>query len=126
MNAIPWILVTILILAVLLGAVLLLIVRSKQPRRVNYRSYFVIGIVWIPTGIVLSLLPWLLHGEDISFIGVFFITVGLAYTAIGLINRDKWGKQVEESPAARKGLVLVVVVGLLLLFLGLITFELFG
>jgi dolichyl-phosphate-mannose--protein O-mannosyl transferase len=126
MNAIPWILVTILILAVLLGAVLLLIVRSKQPRRVNYRSYFVMGIVWIPTGVVLSLLPWLLHGEDISFIGLFFVTVGLAYTAIGLINRDKWGKQVEESPAARKGLVLVVVVGLLLLFLGLITFELFG
>lgn len=126
MDAIPWILVTILILAVLLGVVLLLIVRSKQPRRVNYRSYFVMGIVWSPTGIVLSLLPWLLHGEDISFIGVFFVAVGLAYTAIGLINRDKWGKQIEESPAARKGLVLAVVVGLLLLFLGLITFELFG
>lgn len=126
MDAIPWVLVTVVILGVLLGVALLLIVRSKQPRRVNYRSYFVMGVVWIPTGVVLSLLPWVLHGEDISFIGVFFITVGLAYMAIGLVNRDKWGKQIEESPAARKGLVLAIIAGLLLLFLGVIAFELFG
>jgi dolichyl-phosphate-mannose--protein O-mannosyl transferase len=125
MNAFPWILVAILVLVVL-GVVVFLIVRRKQPRRVDYRSYFVMGIVWIPTGIVLSLLPWLLHGEDISFIGIFFITVGLAYTAIGLMNRDKWHKQVEESPAARKSLVLAIVAGLGLLLLGIITFGLFG
>ena len=126
MNGIPWILVAILVTLVLLGVAMVVVVRKrKQPRVVDYRNYFVMGVVWIPTGLVLSLLPWVLHGEDFFFFGLFFVMIGLAYTIIGLVNRDKWGKQVEVSPTISKSLVLAVVVGLLVFLLGLVVFGLF-
>jgi dolichyl-phosphate-mannose--protein O-mannosyl transferase len=126
MNGIPWILVAILVTLVLLGIAMVVVVRKrKQPRVVDYRNYFVMGVVWIPTGLVLSLLPWVLHGEDFSFFGLFFVMIGLAYTIIGLVNRDKWGKQVEVSPTISKSLALAVVVGLLVFLLGLVVFGLF-
>ena len=126
MNEIPWILVAILVTLVLLGVAMIVVVRKrKQPRVVDYRNYFVMGVVWIPTGLVLSLLPWVLHGEDFSFFGLFFVMIGLAYTIIGLVNRDKWGKQVEVSPTISKSLALAVVVGLLVFLLGLVVFGLF-
>jgi uncharacterized membrane protein YidH (DUF202 family) len=113
MNGIPWILVAILIILVLLGVVF--VRKRSQPRRMNYRNYFVMGVVSIPTGLVLSLLPWLLHGEDLSFIGLFFIVMGLAYTTLGLVNRDKWGKQVEvPTTTARNLMILMILVGVLL------------
>lgn len=116
MNGIPWILVAILVTLVLLGVVMFVFVRKRpQPRRMNYRNYFVMGVVWIPTGLVLSLLPWLLHGEDLSVIGLFFVVMGLAYTTLGLVNRDKWGKRI-EVPTRTTGnlMILMILVGVLL------------
>ena len=87
------------------------------------RNYFVIGVVWIPTGLVLTFLPLLLHGEEPFFMGLVFLMIGLAYAIVGLVNRDKWGKQAEISHAtSRSVLVLVVAVGVLLV-LGLAAFA---
>jgi len=40
--------------------------------------------------------------------GSFFLMMGLAYLAIGLVNRNKWGKQVEVPPESRKKMVIVL------------------
>lgn len=123
MNSIPWILIAILVTAVLLGIVLVVFVRRrKQPRRVDYRNYFVMGVIWLAAAPVLILLPWLLHGEEPFFMASFFLIMGLAYTIIGLLNRDKWGKQLEVSPRAEKKMMIVIGALVVSLLVGMVVF----
>ena len=123
MNSIPWILIAILVAAVLLGIVLVVFVRRrKQPRRVDYRNYFVMGVIWLAAAPVLILLPWLLHGEEPFFMASFFLIMGLAYTIIGLLNRDKWGKQLEVSPRAEKKMMIVIGALVVSLLVGMVVF----
>jgi len=67
MNGIPWVLVAILVILALLGVVAVVAIRKrKQPTRVDYRNYFVMGVVFLATGVFLILLPWFLHGKFLS------------------------------------------------------------
>jgi len=99
MNSIPWILIGVIVLGILMVVV---VRRRKEPRRVDYRNYFVMGVIWLAFAPFLILLPWLLHGEEPLFMGLFFLIMGLGYTIVGLMNRDKWGKQLEAPPETRK------------------------
>ena len=63
--------------------------------------------------------------------GFLLLAMGLPYMIIGLGNRDKWGKQVEERPwpsppheANKIVLAIVVILGILSL-LGLVALILF-
>jgi dolichyl-phosphate-mannose--protein O-mannosyl transferase len=124
LDSIPWILVAVLVIVVLLAVVMVVVVRErKQPRRLDYRNYFAMGVVWLATGIFLSLLPWLLHEEMPFIMGSFFLVMGLGCTIVGLLNRDKWGKQVEMS-ATRSMKLTIIIFGALVL-LGLVAFTLF-
>jgi LPXTG-motif cell wall-anchored protein len=118
-DTVPWILVAIGLLVLILGVVVWK--RRKESRQTDYRSYFTTGIVWIASGAILFLLPWLLHGEEFNSVGSFFFAIGLGYIVIGLINRDKWGKQVEVPPETRKKTIailgLAALVGLLVVLL---------
>jgi len=121
MDAVPWILVAIGLLVLVLGVVVWK--RKKESRPTDYRFYLTTGIIWIASGLILSLLPWLSHGEEFNSTGLFFLMMGLGYAVVGLINRDKWGKQVEVPPETRKktlvilGLSALVGVMVSLLFL---------
>ena len=119
MDTVPWILVAIGLLVLILGVVIWK--RRRESRPTDYRSYFTTGVVWIASGLILSLLPWLLHGEEFNSMGSFFLAMGLGYVTIGLINRDKWGKQVEVPPETRKKTVtilgLAALVGVLIALL---------
>ena len=106
MDTVPWILVAIGLLVLILGVVIWK--RRRESRPTDYRSYFTTGVVWIASGLILSLLPWLLHGEEFNSMGSFFLAMGLGYVIIGLINRDKWGKQVEVSPETRKKTIAIL------------------
>jgi len=126
MNGIPWVLVGIVVGIVVLAIGMVVAFRKrKEPRRVDYRNYFVMGVIWLLFAPVMVLLPWILHGEEPFFMGFFFLVMGIAYMIIGLRNRDKWGKQVEPPPRANKIVLgLVVILGILSL-LGLVAFTLF-
>ena len=110
-DTVPWILVAIGVLALMLGVVVWK--RRKERRPTDYRSYFTTGIFWVASGLILSLLPWLLHGEDFNSMGSFFLAMGLGYVIIGLMNRDKWGKQVEAPPETGKKMMIVLGLALL-------------
>ncbi len=58
---------------------------------INYRLFFIMGIVLMPMG--LSWMVVALFTELYIAPGLPFLTVGLAYIAIGLGNRDKWNKE---------------------------------
>jgi len=101
MNTFPWILVEILVPG-LLVVVLVVVARKKERRPTDYCSFFVIGVIWFPVGAIFLLL------ERSSGMGSFFLIMGLAHLAIGLANRDKWGKQVEMPPETRKRMMIVL------------------
>ena len=125
MNGIPWVLVAILVTLVLLAVVMVVAVRRrKQPRRIDYRNYFVTGVVFLATGLVLSLLPWFLHEEVSLSMGGFFIVMGLGYTISGLVNRGKWGTQVEVPATTTRNMIIVAVL-VALLVLGVAVFALY-
>jgi len=125
MNGIPWVLVAILVTLVLLAVVMVVAVRRrKQPRRIDYRNYFVTGVVFLATGLVLSLLPWFLHEEVSLSMGGFFIVMGLGYTISGLVNRGKWGTQVEVPTTTTRNMIIVAVL-VAVLVLGVAVFALY-
>jgi len=56
----------------------------------NYQVFFILGIMWIPIGIVFMMTINLV-------IGIAFLGMGASYLAIGLANRDKWKKTINNS-----------------------------
>ena len=114
---VPWILVSIAVAIVILAVLGSLILKRKGwKREVDYRSYFTMGIIWLPVGIIFYLIFE-------SLIGAWFFIMGLVYLAIGLKNRDKWGTPQKVSPKYQKILMMAVVIGVIVLVLGIIVFE---
>ncbi len=115
---VPWILISIAIgIVVLLILGIFVLTKKDWKREVDYRMYFNMGIIWLPLGIVF----YLLFG---SMIGLWFIFMGIVYLSIGMKNKDKWGKPQHVSPTYQKILMTAVAVGVILLILGIIVYEL--
>ena len=75
---------------VVIGLILTLVVFKKKKEgkmgEPNYQVFFIIGIAWIPIGVFFMI--------TISLVmGIAFMSMGAAYLAIGLANRDKWEKK---------------------------------
>lgn len=83
-----WLLISAAIVAisVIIGLVLVMVVFKKKKEdkmgEPNYQIFFIIGIAWIPIGIVFMVT---IHPAAIAFMGM-----GIVYVVIGLANRDKW------------------------------------
>jgi len=113
----PWILVSIAVAVVILAILAFFVFKGKGwDTEVNYRSYFNMGIVWLPFGIVFYLLFE-------SVIGLVFFIMGLVFLTIGLKNRDKWGKPQKLSPSYQKAIRIALLLGVIFLILGIIVFE---
>ena len=114
---IPWILVSIVVAVVTLAILAIFVFKRKGwNREVDYRSYFNMGIIWLPFGIVFYLIFE-------SVIGLVFFIMGLVYLAIGLKNKDKWGKPQKISPTYQKAIRIALLLGVIFLVLGIIVFE---
>ena len=115
---IPWILVSIALAAIVLAIIGILIYKKKGwKRKVDYRNYFNIGLVWLPVGIVFFIIF-----ENVA--GAWFLLMGLAFLLKGLKNRDKWGKPQKVSPKYQKMLMMSVLIGVIVLIIGILVYEL--
>jgi hypothetical protein len=89
MSTIAIIMIGILIITifVLIFTVLLVKKNSKNEKNkdIDYRAFYIMGISFLPLGIVLTVVV-----DNPGFIG--FIGLGVCYIAIGLANKDKWKK----------------------------------
>ena len=85
MGFVIWLVGGILAIIILLGLVMVMYYRKNPTKRkeTDYYTFFVLGISWVPIGIVF----WLTL--DMPF-GMVFFMMGICYLAIGLANRDKW------------------------------------
>jgi hypothetical protein len=81
-EIVQWVLL-VLTLATLLIGIFQWKKKEDTKQEVNYRSFFILGITFIPTGVALSVST----GNPL-FIGMSGL--GAIYFVIGLKNRDKW------------------------------------
>ena len=86
MNGLILVLIVILALILLVGIIFIFFVLKKKKegayKEPDYRVFFIMGICFLPMGIIFT------TTLNPGFIG--FIVLGIAYTAIGLANKDKW------------------------------------
>ena len=71
------------VIALSLGVVVWKIRKGDRSGEVNYKAFFILGIVFLPVGVTLSI-----STKNPGLIGISGL--GAAYLAIGLANRDKW------------------------------------
>jgi hypothetical protein len=108
LSPLPIIAVLIVLVAVIM---LVLMWKRKWKTRVDYRNYFIMGILWIALGVTMSLIF-----ENPA--GYVFLVMGLVYFGIGYKNRGTWGIPQEVDPAEQKRLILGIAVGVILFVLG--------
>ncbi len=92
-----WILISIGLVAIglFLGLFVFFAFRKKMKeekyKEPNYRSYFLMGVIWFPLGLV-SMIVYRFF--DISFVpGIPLFAMGLIFLYMGWTNRDKWKKK---------------------------------
>lgn len=93
MNSLPWIIAGIVlgVITIAVGAIILRKKRKEgETRVVNYRALFILGITFIPLGIVDEIVYFVSGTQVFLIIGTVFIVMGLLYLVIGLANKDKW------------------------------------
>ena len=101
-----------LVLAILVGLVLVALAIGayarcrKEECRPDYRGFFVIGLIWVPLGVV-----FYITSGNIAFLGM-----GVVFLLLGLANKAKWKARSPLTWGQRKlKLVLVLITALLVL-----------
>ena len=91
---------------IVIGLVIVLYAQFKKKKiKPNYRFFFILGMTWVPLGVVFY--------KTTRNIG--FLIMGVIFLIIGLINKDKWGETVVVNPQKKKLLIGLILTGLLVL-----------
>ena len=78
--------VTILVLAILRKGK-----RERKAEETDYKTFFIMGIAFLPTGFAMMMVYFL--AETPFEIGLPLFALGLICLIVGLVNRDKWKKR---------------------------------
>ena len=115
MESIPWIMIAIGFFIILFGVLFVVLIKHrKKPIPTDYRTFFIMGVIWTAFGVVF----W----EGMRF----FLIMGIAFLIIGLANKDKWEKNrrrfKDMDKFERKIIIWVIVILGLLLLVGIVVF----
>jgi len=113
MSAKPWILVSIAVILVLLF-VLMILFRKKVKAPTDYYVFFIIGLTWLPLGLVFK-------NPALWGMGLVFMIVGLTHKKEWKKNHRPWNKLSKEEKKFRK--IVIIALGALVL-IGFIAFFL--
>ena len=113
MAATPWLIIGISLLLILF-AVLYIHMRKINKRPTDYYNFFIIGIIWIPIGI-------LFNNHILWMLGLVFLIAGLANKDKWEKNRVRWDDLTDEEKKFRK---IVISVLTLTLLIGVVAFYL--
>jgi len=112
----------ILALLVLFAVIAIIFAKKGKERTTDYYTLFVMGIIWLPFGIIIRLT------NDDLFLGNLFIMLGLAYSVLGLTHRKEWKKNHKSwkrlSNKKKKTKILVSIGLGILVLIGLVAFYL--
>jgi uncharacterized membrane protein HdeD (DUF308 family) len=56
----------------------------------NYYVFFIIGMIWLPTGLIYMVATITLSNEIPLLLGIPLFSMGLIFIIISSANRDKW------------------------------------
>ncbi len=93
-----WAMPTVLIAIVLL-ALIAIFLRKKDKTSPDYYSFFILGICWLPLGLVMK--SWA------------FFTMGLVFMVIGLANKSQWKQNhiaFKDLPKEKKRLKIIITI----------------
>lgn len=92
-----WIIISVLAGIVVLIGLAVAIKRRREgaPQETDYRAFYIMGISFLPLGIVLMVTT-----ENPGMLGL--TALGVVYMAIGLSNRDKWKDTKKPKPSKPK------------------------
>ena len=95
MNELPLVIAGIILGLILIGLLIAFFLRRKREgklRETNYRAFFILGITFLPLGIIYEIVFFVSDTKVFLVLCLSFIAMGISYIAIGLANRDKWKK----------------------------------
>lgn len=95
MGEFPLVVAGIVVGLIILGLFVFVVLRRRKERNVrvtNYRDFFVLGVTFLPLGIIYEIVFFVSGNPVFLILGLAFISLGLLYLVIGLNNRDKWKK----------------------------------
>lgn len=109
--AVPWILISVLIvLAVFIALIVML--KNKEKRPVDYYTLFIIGIIWMGLGIPIG--------------NYAFSAIGLVLMIVGLVHKKEWKKnQMRWEKLSRKQKRMSLILLGILLLLVILTLVIF-
>ena len=94
MDAIAWMGIAVAILALVVGALAVWMLKKRKKEgtqgETNWRTFFITGAIMTPIGLIFLLLSIIRDYSFFSFLPILLI--GVVYLTIGLVNKDKWGK----------------------------------
>ena len=102
---IPWILAAVLGILILF-AVIVLFLRKKYKAHPDYYVFFIIGITWLPLGLVFQ-------NPALWGMGLVFMIIGLVHKKEWKKNHKPWSRLTKEEKKYRK--ILITVLGILVL-----------
>ncbi len=103
-----WIMIGIAVLIIILGILCFFVYRKKQCGP-DYYGIFIIGLIWLPIGL-------LMKNPGLGIIGIGFLI-------LGLVNKEKWNQKKCEwkkmSSKEQKTKIVTIAVLVILLLLGM-------
>ena len=72
-----------LVAIIAVAVIFVLVNRGEKKRETNYKTIFIMGLGLLPIGLIFDFM--------------IFSILGAVYILIGLVNRDKWGKQTPKT-----------------------------
>jgi hypothetical protein len=91
-DALPWIVLSIMVIIAVVAVVFIKFFGKKQPHTPDYRSFFWIGLVWTVLSVA-TMAYGAFRGYDYSYVS--FLPMGVIFLALGLAHRRDWGKPAE-------------------------------
>ncbi len=108
------------VLMIIIAAVILLllvatiILRKNRKTPTNYKSFFIIGIIWIPLGIATQ--------------NYVFLVLGALFILYGLLNKSKWKdypKWRELPPELKRMKIIAITILGIILLAGIVFYFLY-
>jgi hypothetical protein len=90
-----WIAIGLIAILVIVGILFIWLDWNRKKKgmvgEVNYRTFFIMGIVMFPIGLIVMIISFFRDYSFVPMIPIF--TVGIVYLAIGWGKRETWQKK---------------------------------
>jgi hypothetical protein len=112
MNAMIWIVLSVVILLGIVVIYTTFFISKKQKNPTDYRGLFNMGIVWLLIGLAF----YIFFGNSL------FLILGMVVTMIGLANNRKWDSPIKIPTINRLTMLGLIVIAGIVFLTGLLVF----